>query len=259
MSRFMQWAACAALVTHHCAATTPHSRKPRAIATAFVRHSIATSTRSSHTIRARRRSSSDSARPKSNQRCARQRCLEERDRARQSPAPVLRPRERSGGLLRHGHGRWRDRGRDGARTRREPRAHRSRVVHRARERSRAARPAPARRAAGQPAQSRVPRAASAAAARRAAQRARRPRGAEPHRRQLLRRDHVARPLRRARARGLRSRRERLAGAGRRVLAAAPPRVRRPRRRHRPRARKVRSREPAAATAWRASRTSTSRW
>ena len=43
---------------------------------------------------------------------------------------------------------------------------------------------------------------------------------EPHRRQLLRRDHLARPLRRARARGLRPRRERLAGTGRRVLAAA---------------------------------------
>ena len=82
---------------------------------------------------------------------------------------------------------------------------------------------------------------------------------EPHRRQLLRRDHLARPLRRARARGLRSRRERHAGTGRRVLAAAAASSGAPPPPPPPAGAQVRSREPAAATASRASRTSTSRW
>ena len=130
--------------------------------------------------------------------------------ARQGAAAVLRPGHRAG---RATTARWRK----AARRRSSPCVCASRTASspkpsgtsRAPNDPGLQRPAPAGPAAGQPAQSRVPDAESAARARRAAQPARRTATTlVPHRRQLLRRDHVARRLGRADAPGLRPRRER---------------------------------------------------
>ena len=205
---------------------------------------------------ARRRVPSDRER---DQRAAWQRRVEDGHRARQSAAALSRYGRGPGGVLRDGGRGQQHRRRDRSRAGRESAAHRGGMVPRTRERSRPQRCAAAGKAAGQSAQSGIPGAEPAARARRPARQACGPRHARAHRRELLRRDHVARRIDRADACGMRSSRERHARAGRPVPAADCARHSASRTGSAAGTAGRARRAAATTTACRACRTSTARW